>query len=600
MTVLYKDIYVARSDSLRAVINGTSINRAAQYFRVNRTTLTNVCKLAVQLHPDGRPWGFRACVPFVQKHKPLAADASLPQASAPHAFAKVLANFPHLKLLADNFKGPLPSRGSRSPAFDRLYKAIKKTLKDAGLEHLYPLNTQTQGRRPLIAYIRDRRSVVLEAGGGSGMDAAPSLNRMDQIVQVMPLERVQFDAHRIDTKSSMLVHTAKGEVVSRPAGEIWLLILIDEATRVILAWMLDYGPSYKRFAVLRLLAKALTRWRPRSLIVPNMSYRPDAWMPSAVGDDGIVVRSLTTAMDNAKAHHARLFMENAHACQLGVVNAGPAHVPQNRPHVEAFFKTAEDVLLRHLAGGFKPAKSYGEKPKAVSTKKAEEHPIDPEALEDLMDVFITNYHSTPHSDLQGRSPRQAFESYHENAGWHFASSCTAKDVERITEIRTYVTIRGYRRDGKPPEVRWKGARYRSSLLLKRWDLVGARYPAVIRFEEARKMRLMNPKTGELFVTLDALPPWHAVRHTVEDRERAIIFLNKVGLLNEELSDAIDAYHEHTRQRVIDRKLTANHYVQAGVGPAAAKPNTHKPAAQEPSTYTPSTGWVSFRPKRRSE
>jgi len=593
----YKAIYESRVSALLAMMEGTSINRAAKHFDIHRKTLTKIRNLALEPHSDGRPWGFRSCIPFIKKGGPQATVAELPGASAPHAFAMVLASFPHLKLLVDRFTGSLPNRGRCSPKFNRLYAEIKKTLVDAGVAHMYPLNTQTQGRRPLIAYIRHRRSVVIDAGGGSGTDAMPSLSRMDQIVNLLPLERVEFDAHRIDMKATMLVYTAKGEVVTRPVGAIWLLAIIDVATRAILAWLLVYGPGYKRFPVLRLFAKALTPWHPRPLNVANLHYSPGAWMPSLIDADGVLRRALTIAMDNAKAHHADDSIDNTLTFQLGVINAGYAHVAQARAHIESIFKTLETQVIRYLSGGFEPARVHTESAKPISIKKAAQHPIDPAALEDLMDVCISAYNAMPHSGLQGRSPREAFESYYVADGWYFASSRTADDVEKLTEIRTNVTIRGYRSDGKPPEVRWKGARYRSPLLLKRWDLVGKTYPAKIRFDDARKMRLLNPKTGELFVTLEALPPWHATPHTLEVRERAMIYLKNAGSLNEELIDAVEAYHEHTRLRVVDHKLSANHYVQAGVGSMLPKSTLHKPVAQDPSTYTPSTGWVSFRPKK---
>jgi hypothetical protein len=593
----YRPIYMARADALRAVVSGTSIHQAASHFGVNRTTLSSICRRSVELHADGRPWGFRACVPNTKKGFALAPSAEFPAAHAPHAFEKVLASFPEVKDLVDRYSGPLPRRGSPSAKFNRLYKRLKKELEDAGLSHLYPLNTQTQGRRALITYVYKRRQVVIAAGGGDGTEAPSALTRLDQVVSLMPLERVEFDAHHIDVKTTMLVHTAKGEVVSRPVGTIWILVAIDVCTRVILAWLLVYGPSYKRFPVLRLLAKPLTPWRPRQPTVADMHYSSKAWMPSLVDAHGLVHRALMIAMDNAKAHHAHLSMGNIHDFQLGMANAGRAHSPQGRAFIEALFKTLESQVLRYLAGGFEPARERGESARPVSTKKAEQHPIDPVAMDDLMDVFVANYHGVDHSGLQNRTPREAFESYFAAGGWFFTSTNTATDVDKLTEIHFYATIRGYRRDGKPPHVRWKGATYRASALMSHWDLVGRRFPAAVRFSDARQMRLFHPETGELFVVLEALPPWHATPHTLEVRERALIYLKQAGQLREDIEDAVAAYHEHTRQQVIEQKLPANHFIQAGAPIAPSKATPRKPVAQDPSTYTPSTGWVSFRSKR---
>lgn len=69
------------------------------------------------------------------------------------------------------------------------------------------------------------------------------------------------------------------------------------------------------------------------------------------------------------------------------------------------------------------------------------------------------------------------------------------------------------------------------------------------------------------------------------------------MLHESLVDGIEAYHEHTRKQIADNKISANHYIQAGVTNTSPRLPVRKPVAQDPNTYTPSTGWVSFRQKK---
>jgi hypothetical protein len=324
-----------------------------------------------------------------------------------------------------------------------------------------------------------------------------------------------------------------------------------------------------------------------------MQYKAMAWMPSELPS---LPRALGIAFDNARAHHANDVRDAFDRSMHGYIHAGPSHCPQVRAHIEAFFKTTETEILRFIAGGFKPG-TNGEKPKKVSTKQEKEHPIDPRALDDLMDVAISLYNGTGHSGLQNRSPKQVLETHLNSGGWFFSSSQTRDDAEKMLIVTTTVTVRSNRKDGKPPHVRWKGARYRSTNLMRRWDLSGRKFKASVRFSDARVMRLYDESTGELFVTLEALPPWNASPHTIEDRERALISLQKTGELRDGVADAIEAYHKHTLKRVLDNEIGANQYIALGM---PAPPLCELPGGQttqDPSTYTPATGWVSFSRKR---
>jgi hypothetical protein len=582
-----------RLKALYAVNEGMSVNASAIFFGVNRGTLTRTVRLSMDMHADGRPWGLRACIPHLRKTPKAPENVAIPVSATPRAMERILFAQPDIRAYVEQYRGPLPTRQHISTKFDRFFDGFKKRLRAAGLEYAYPLNTPHEGRRALRLYIARQRNQILEAGGGSGEDAMPSLTRMDQILGLRPLERIELDAHHIDVKSYIEVFTAKREVVLRPVKKIWIIVMLDVASRAILGWLLEYGDSYKRFGILRLFAKTLIPWKRRDLYVADMQYEAVAWMPSELPS---LPRPLGIAFDNARAHHANDVRDAFDRSMHGYIHAGPSHCPQVRAHIEAFFKTTETEIIRFIAGGFKPG-TNGQKPIKVSTKQEKEHPIDPRALDDLMDVAITLYNGTGHSGLQNRSPKQVLETHLNSGGWFFTSSQTRDDAEKMLIVRTTVTVRSNKKDGKPPHVRWKGARYRSTNLMRRWDLSGRKFKATVRFSDARVMRLYDETTGELFVTLEALPPWSASPHTIEDRERALISLEKTGELRDGAADAIEAYNKHTLKRVLDNEIGANQYIRLGM---SAPPLCELPdgqTTQEPSTYTPATGWVSFSRKR---
>ena len=51
---------------------------------------------------------------------------------------------------------------------------------------------------------------------------------------ISPYQRVQFDGHRIDTAIAVVFKTPEGDEVVEVMYRIWLLVIIDVATRAIL------------------------------------------------------------------------------------------------------------------------------------------------------------------------------------------------------------------------------------------------------------------------------------------------------------------------------------------------------------------------------
>lgn len=51
---------------------------------------------------------------------------------------------------------------------------------------------------------------------------------------ICPYRRVQFDGHRIDTAIAVVFKTPEGDEIVAVMNRIWLLVIIDVATRAIL------------------------------------------------------------------------------------------------------------------------------------------------------------------------------------------------------------------------------------------------------------------------------------------------------------------------------------------------------------------------------
>jgi hypothetical protein len=129
--------YRKRRNALRSIWGGATVHAAAAFHGVNRNTLRRVAELAERMHPDGRPWALRACIPGIRKGRIAASQMSAPLAAAPHAMEKLLDALPDIRSFVDKYTGPLPTRQQSSPKFDRFFERFLSLLKQANLEHAY-------------------------------------------------------------------------------------------------------------------------------------------------------------------------------------------------------------------------------------------------------------------------------------------------------------------------------------------------------------------------------------------------------------------------------------------------------------------------------
>lgn len=587
--------------ALSAVLDGASIQQAAKANGVDRTTLTAMTEAVTKIAPDGKPFGYRVCIPWYRVTDSEVSQAEVPLASCAGAFTQLLVALPELKAFVLSFKGKLPSHNNPSPKFDVFFKKFVSHLKGKRLECHYPLNCGDSGRRALLNWIKREREALLDLHVAENEDVDFTLTRVDQLFKLQPLDRVEVDGHIIDVEWHAQVPTRDGKWTSEQISGIWILVGIDVVSQAAFPCTLVIGPAYDRYDLLDAFANTLRPWKPRELIVPTLQYAFGAWMPTMARDAAGVYRPALVAVDNALAHKAMMVTENFGDHQLGVINLGFPHVPEGRPYIEAFFKRLEAAVLRLLAGGFRPGKERGAKKKKVSTKSAKNHPVNIEALRDLMDVEISSYNVTPHPALQNRTPREVFEGHIDDGMWTTQSFLTTEDAAELLVLHLNVTIRGDKRKGVIPYVKFQHARYRSSKLTHRWDLVGKTFRASIASDSAHQMSLWDDD-GNLFVVLRALRPW-GIPHSLQQRS-AILKCTKRGLLSiEGTDDALAAYHAFVRTKASEIQWAADAYVKEGLKETQQAPAQAKPSLLDHldslSGLAPRAGRVDLRQRRKS-
>lgn len=585
--------YIQRRDAQLAVLNGASVRSAAKKYKVNRQTLTDI---GVKFHmpgPDGKPLGFRACIPWAFRKEGSAqgSDSPPPLCKAPGAFAKVVAATPGAQDLIDNYSAPLPTGKRKNNKFDALHKKLAAAIRKKHGGSVYPFDTPDHGRRALLEYIKRQRRQRQAARAPAVEESKPDVRRLSQIFQLKPLDRIEYDGHTIDVEWQMTIPTADGGMVVRSIKQITLLAAICAVSRYLLGYVLKFG-AYSQLDVLQLFHDLLLPWHPRQLLVPNMVYTPGAVLGLPAACEGRALRGCLLAKDNAYAHHAEAAKDNLLLHHRGVLNFGPAHVPEVRPIIEAFFRRIEQGALRGIAGAFHPAAGANHDRIATTPFSQEEYPVHWEAFRDLMDVIASGHNVTPHSGINERLPADVVQAHVASGAWTFETADAQADARQLLTVRIHPTVRGSKKaGGKLPYIEWHGATYRSPVLETARERVGKQQNADVYLGDVRHMVLLSTD-GTMWSKLLALPPWQQSPHTLDERKKVNGVRNRGLIRIAGGEDAIAVYHKFVRSLA----LAGQGSVEAYAHSATSQGRRERPPKKTPHPrrhITPRSGNFSF-------
>lgn len=575
--------------ALTAVLTGElSLCRAAGDHGLCRKRLRHMVALAPEVAPDGRPFGYRVCVPWgTYQRRPLGQEATeMPRQAGAHALTRLLGAQPTLRGWVDEFDHPLPP-GRPPKLFLRLHKRIVAELKRLDLGHCYPLNQPDQGRRALLRFLRNRRIGV----PGGDWDAEQAPTRLQELFPEHPFTRTELDGHRIDIEAVLGVTLPNGAVAQRPITSLWLLVEVEVQSRAIVGWALRVGRAYNNLDVAQCLAMSLRPWVRRELTIPGLEYAPGAGLPSGLLSHQSGWRSRSVAMDNAKAHLAVDLEQSICRARGGMLVFGRAHQPRSRPIVEQLFSRLERGALREVPGGFEPATRLGEDKVRISNFAPGDHPIQLHLFEQLLEVIIANYNATPHSALGDLTPLQFLQMQRPRA-FDFRPDTGAEDAVDMGSVLIPLVVHGNRDHGVMPHVNYAYTRYRSVDLDGKWELIGQRVLARVNRHDLRTLVLMRSVTAPMCV-VRAAAPWNRTPHD-ETTRKMIMQWTK---LREEFSIvgvdcAVQAYvsflraHAANSQQAVDQ-LARMEQLHAGSPPARHTPALHQPLRMPPG------GWITL-------
>ena len=511
-------------------------------------------------HADGTLMGWRGALPYQRlngykrKTAPRLSETTGAGASGALSWIFEGPGGPDLeKRFRQEILGKRPKLESARRPKQALFNWLIKQLRAAGLETKgeWPFNAEKMGYVSICRYI-DRvmdenplRKMQL-TGGPEAERKARAGDGADR-PRLEIFQRVEADAHKIDARMVLLIPSPHGGYEARKIHRVWVIVLVEVASRAVLGYHLSFNRECTAEDVLRAIKCALSRWTPRELQFSEHAYAEGAGLPSWRHDSFVGACWDEFSVDGALANIcSRVERQLREVVMARIIKPQDPtsytsrRSKDDRPFVESFFRTLTKASFHRLSTttGSKPQDKRGADPDAAAL----ETQFQLEYAEELLDTVIANYNATPHSGLGYRSPLQQMEFLARKRQGRIRQA-DPTEVRRMVGIRDLRTLKGGIETGRRPYFNFAGASYSAEWLRLRTDLIGKLLWLHIEDENDARVATVSSQRGEYLGTVRAAPPWHRSPHTLYMR-RAIRALDKNRRLH--LSTQCDAVEELIR------------------------------------------------------
>lgn len=553
-----RSTFLARRAAVQMYLAGSKTKEITAQTGLSRTFFYRLLRRATAIHPDGRMWGLRALIPWIRSD-PVGAGGYRrspgdPTWSGPGAFRALLNRHPELdKFIRDRVlkrAGAGMILESRQPII-KLHIDFLNECRRLGLNpiHDYPFTGKRSGYTSLATHIRrikaesSSRAVAIVYGE----QAAKKLQVGDGSMRPVhfPYERVECDAHHIDAIFCILLANANGDVFPLVLPRLWILVIKDVASRVILGYYLSLNKECTQEDLIKCIQRALTSWTPRDLSKTHIRYARGAGFPSSLGDKFVGACWNEFSVDGAKINMSERVGVKLQTIVGSTVLLLRRRIPDDRPFVERFFGTLEEEGCHRLPNttGSSPIDIRRKNPEVAACK----YFIQLEDLENLLDVLISNYNATAHSSLGGRTPLEYLAwSQQRCEDFHPTRHVTPEAVKRLRAIHAAVRVRGGR--GRRPFISFSNATYSCPAFSHAQDLVGKSITIEADPDDGRVVFAYLPDGQELG-PLTAGPPWNREPHTFQMRRMIVARIRERKWQRDDFLDPVKSLLLDLEERV---------------------------------------------------
>lgn len=486
----------------------------------------------LETHSDGQPYGWRGLMPYLRIQPFTRISPIRPNKfgnGAVGAMQTVLNTHPQLRMAFDKRIASI-SAGKKLEEIKlsttRHCTWFLDELRRLGYEQRgeWPFNTASTAYYSVRRYVAkclssNPKALAATTGSTEAVRKLKTGNGSDRPVTRF-LQRVEMDAHKLDGRFCVSMPEIGGGTKERIVHRLWVIVLIDVVSRVVLGYFMSIGKEVSANDVLRAIKRSLVKWVPRPVSFSEHPYRPGAGLLSSLGEDFVGLCWEETSVDGALAETCKS-VATALRDAVGSVLLTPDNSfskrrsLDDRPFIEAFFRNIAGKGFQRLSNttGGKASERKERNPEAVALTSRFQY----EYAEEILDVLIANYNATPHSGIGKRTPL-AYAKFLYECGQTSIRHADPSTVESLLSVRKLCRVCGGAKVGRSVYVDFFYARYTNELLQNRQDLVGSSIWVINHKEDDARVVLASSKDGMPLGVLRAGSPWHISPHSLTLRK----------------------------------------------------------------------------------
>ncbi|WP_142830063.1 DDE-type integrase/transposase/recombinase [Planococcus soli] len=539
------NLFLKTEMSVKSILEQTRLNSETLYYFVNR---------CLTLNEDGGIYGYKALLPYFRIKS---YEVNSYNKSYTGNFSKLLTDYPDLeKLLVEEYfnKNKKVVR-EKKQSYKNIHKKFVNKCSDLGIskDH-YPFTSSTFAYKSITRFLNSLANGSQKANLTSkealmiNRNVNNTTNAYTHVVR--PFERVEFDAHVIDAIFSIVTYTPSGDKIINNMSRVWLLCVIDVASRGIIGYHISYSNNnYSSKEFLQCLKKSLIPWTPKNLTIPGLQYNHGSGFPSYIITDTRYAIWDEISMDNAKAHKSKKVLDNLMKLNCAI-NFGPVANPVRRAIIERFFRTLEFSSFHRIPS------TTGSNPMDSIRENAEEksiiYEITIDHMEEIMDVVIANYNSTKHSAHNGFSPLEVIQNRINRGMYIRRLSENQKETSDLFSNSLKVMVRGNINEGRNGYINYMYQRYSSPKLNNDTSVIGKQLTLLIDDDNIQHIKAFL-SDGSLYDTLTAKGIWGKVPHSLEMRHQIMKHKNSTEFDYLKYEDPIEAYQNFLATKSISDK-----------------------------------------------
>lgn len=444
---------------------------------------------------------------------------------------------------------------------------FQKSCRELGLTGAdYPLNQQDKAVRSLARTLRawiDDNFALAARASGTRIKPTSALRQSTRAV-LDAYDTVELDAHKLDLRLKVILERDPlGGEHSVEIERVWLLVVIDVATRCVIGWSLGLGRECDRFNAIETLKRAVVPANVPDLTLPGLRLLPSGGFVSVAIPQTAFACWRQIRLDNARAHLAATSLDVLCDTLGCTADFGPAYEPDDRPFVERFFGTLTATLSRRLPGAI-PPRGRQDQALAIARRRQKEASLQmvvtSQELKELLEHTIWNYHGTPHAGLGGLTPLEMMRRHVLGIDRPPVRlrilPALLREQPQLLHDPVSCRVRGQLARGERPYVTYMHVRYTSTQLSKRPGLVGQLLHVHADPQDLRQV-IVTTSSGEIMEPLLASGPWRDHAHSLWLR-RAFFKAKRQRQLDFAAGDdPIEAFLEHRRKEARRSKRAAS-------------------------------------------